>query len=285
MRGPLATPTTAPPHPPHAPRRQVHWPVATVSQGNVTNNATISTDPACDYTHPATYNEKACRLSTWRAMVQIWQSGGAKAIGVSNYNVTHFTEIIDAGLPLPSVVQNPYHLYHSAMQADTIAFCRAHDILFLGYSPLGVPDYHLYPTTDAAGQPTGMSSSQLADPVVVDIATAIGRSPADVLLAWQWQQVRSRAPHAPPLPPSDCACGPARRTHSARREAALDAPPPPLPPVRVATRAGHPLQPAHDERGAHEGEPRRVRRHAVAVRDGAALRASAGQVRGRRQVV
>ena len=49
----------------------IHWPVATISQGNVTNNATISTDPACDYTHPATYDPKECRLSTWRAMVQV----------------------------------------------------------------------------------------------------------------------------------------------------------------------------------------------------------------------
>ena len=60
----------------------VHWPVATVSQGNVTNNATLSSDPTCDYTRP-TYNEKACRLSTWRAMVQVRR--GAECVCVCVY--------------------------------------------------------------------------------------------------------------------------------------------------------------------------------------------------------
>ena len=66
----------------------IHWPWQSKSAGNVTSNTTQSTDPACNTTSPV-YSESGCRLSTWKALVQIWASGGARAIGVSNYNVTH----------------------------------------------------------------------------------------------------------------------------------------------------------------------------------------------------
>lgn len=65
----------------------VHWPWDSKSAGNVTRNATESTDPLCNHTSPV-YDAAGCRISTWRALVTIWQSGGARAIGVSNYNVT-----------------------------------------------------------------------------------------------------------------------------------------------------------------------------------------------------
>jgi predicted oxidoreductase len=41
-------------------------------------------------------------------MVELWKSGVARAIGVSNYNSSHIKEIIDAGLPLPAVNQIPF---------------------------------------------------------------------------------------------------------------------------------------------------------------------------------
>ena len=108
-----------------------HWP---------TSPATPTIDPACDPAKP-TYNEKQCRLNTWAAYVQLWKSGMTKAIGVANYNASHLQEIIDAQMPLPSVNQIPFHIYNAASQADTLAFCRAHNITVLSYSPLGIPDY------------------------------------------------------------------------------------------------------------------------------------------------
>jgi diketogulonate reductase-like aldo/keto reductase len=59
----------------------IHWPWPSASKGNVTNNATQSTDPFCNTTALA-YDEVQCRLSTWRAMLQIYATGGARAIGV-----------------------------------------------------------------------------------------------------------------------------------------------------------------------------------------------------------
>jgi hypothetical protein len=64
--------------------------------------------------------------------VQIFKSGGARAIGVSNYNASQLQEIADAGLPLPSVVQNPFNVGHCASEMETIAFCKANNITFNG---------------------------------------------------------------------------------------------------------------------------------------------------------
>ena len=92
----------------------------------------------------ASYDEAQCRLSTWRALVSIWQSGGAKSIGVSNYNSSQLQEIADAGLPMPAVVQNPFNIGHSSAEMSTLAYCNAHNITFNGYSPFGVPDHKTY---------------------------------------------------------------------------------------------------------------------------------------------
>jgi len=151
----------------------VHWPSETDP------TAGVSTDPSC-IKAASTYNEKDCRISTWRAMVTIFQSGGAKAIGVSNYNQTHLQEIIDANLPLPSLNQCPFHLYRGVTTHQSlINFCRDHGVLFSGYSPLGVPDWWKYPGPDMAPTP-------MQDQRVVQIAKAHSVTEAQVLLQWQW---------------------------------------------------------------------------------------------------
>ena len=147
-----------------------HWPTASAK----------SQEPACNAGDPA-YNATLCRLDTWRALVQIFNSGGAKSIGVSNYYVEHLEEIRLAGMPMPAINQIPYHIYRSSSWAETQAYCQRHGILVNSYSPLGVPDWHSFPTT------TGMSPTQLVDPVVTAIAAAHGRTPAAVLLNWLWQ--------------------------------------------------------------------------------------------------
>lgn len=158
----------------------VHWPWDSASKGNVTNNQTTSTTPACNHSSPL-FNERDCRISTWEGMVDIWKSGKARAIGVSNYNVTHFEEIIAAGLPLPSLTQNPFHLYRSATQSDVIGFTARHGITFLSYSPFGVPDYHNY---TFPGAPAG---NQLEIPALQQLAQKYGATPAQVILQWMWQ--------------------------------------------------------------------------------------------------
>ena len=147
-----------------------HWPTATAA----------SKEPACNANDPA-YNATVCRLDTWRALVQIFNAGGAKAIGVSNYLVEHLEEIRLAGMPMPAINQIPIHIYRSSSWAETISYCQRHGIAVNAYSPLGVPDWHTFPTS------TGMSATQLVDPVVTAVAANHSRSPAAVILNWLWQ--------------------------------------------------------------------------------------------------
>ena len=154
----------------------VHWPLVTPSETEIT----ISSDPFCNLTSPSTYDEKKCRLSTWSAMVLLFKRGVVRSIGVSNYNTTHLQEIIDAGLPLPTANQvsfNPYN--YRTGRADLLQFCQKHQILLIGYSPLGVPDVHQFPT--------GMPRTLLEDPVIVSLAKEYNRTSAQILLRWAHQ--------------------------------------------------------------------------------------------------
>jgi len=114
-------------------------------------------------------------------MLSIFDSKRARAVGVSNYNVTHLQEIIDAGLRLPSYNQCPFHLYRSSSHNRLRDYCKANNVTFWGYSPLGVPDWQIFPTEN-----TGMSWTPMEDPAVVKIAAAHGVTPAQVLLQWQY---------------------------------------------------------------------------------------------------
>jgi diketogulonate reductase-like aldo/keto reductase len=161
----------------------VHWPLVTPSE-----QIPISSDPLCNLTASLTYNERKCRLSTWSAMIVLFQRGLVRSIGVSNYNTTHLQEIIDAGLPLPTANQvsfNPYN--YRTGRADLLQFCQKHQILLIGYSPLGVPDVHQFPTENRNKQPTGMSRTLLEDPVIVSLAKEYNRTPAQVLIRWAHQ--------------------------------------------------------------------------------------------------
>ena len=149
----------------------IHWPAQVVPQ---------SSDPYCRQGVP-THNERLCRLSTWKAMLDIYDSGKARAVGVSNYNSTHLQEIVDAGLRLPAYNQCPFHLYRSRTQQATREFCAKHNITFGGYSPLGVPDDQIYPPNN------GMAWTPMADDRVTKIAAAHSISPAQVLLQWHLQ--------------------------------------------------------------------------------------------------
>ena len=104
----------------------IHWPTQVVPQ---------SMDPNCR--QGPHYDERLCRLNTWRAMLEIFDSGKALSVGVSNFNITHLEEIANAGLRLPSVNQCPFHLYRSSSQQRLRDYCRGHNITFWGYSPLG----------------------------------------------------------------------------------------------------------------------------------------------------
>ena len=163
----------------------VHWPLVGHSAQSY---IPISSDPVCNITNSRTYDEKECRLSTWTAMLSLFDHGLARSIGVSNYNISHLQEIIDASLPLPTANQvsfNPYN--YRTGRADLLAFCQKNRIQIIAYSSLGVPDVHQFPTEHPIQGSTGMSPTLLEDPVITSLAKDYNRTSAQILLRWAHQ--------------------------------------------------------------------------------------------------
>ena len=144
----------------------IHWPGP---PGN-------SSDPACQG-NPPTW--RACRQSTWKAMVDIYKSGKALAIGVSNFERNHLEDILAMGdsVPLPAVNQVEFHPYWH--EDDLVSYCKSFNITFNGYSPLGCPDW--------APFQHHWDKTILQEDVVQQIARTHSRTPAQVLLRWELQ--------------------------------------------------------------------------------------------------
>lgn len=108
------------------------------------------------------------RLHSWQALSQIYESGKARAIGVSNYTVRHLSELLDASDITPAVNQIEFHPFIYGDQKETLDFCRKHGIAVEAYSPLA-------------------HGHRMNDPVLTRIAENYGKSVAQVLLRWAWQ--------------------------------------------------------------------------------------------------
>lgn len=116
-------------------------------------------------------------LDTWGAMEAVLAAGLTKSIGVSNFNESQMQRIIDNSKTKPVVNQVEIHPYLS--QEGLVQWCKAHDVVVTGYSPLGSPDR----PWAQAGEP-----SLLEDPKILAIATAHKKSPAQILIKWQIQR-------------------------------------------------------------------------------------------------
>ncbi len=106
------------------------------------------------------------RRDSWRALEALYAEQRAHAIGVSNFMVPHLDELAAEARVLPAV--NQIEVSPFLQQRDVRAWCAAHDVVVEAYSPL-------------------TKGARLADPVVVDVARRVGRTPAQALLRWGLQ--------------------------------------------------------------------------------------------------
>ena len=109
------------------------------------------------------------RLDTWRAMQELLDSGKVRAIGVSNYMVRHLEELLAVAEHPPSVNQIELSPYNWASRRDVLDLCAANGVAVEAYSPL-------------------TKGRKLADPPLVAIAQAHGKSTAQVLVRWALQK-------------------------------------------------------------------------------------------------
>ena len=106
-------------------------------------------------------------VNAWKSMVEIYKSGRAKAIGVSNFKENHLNAIIDATGFVPHMNQVERHPF--LQRKDLYDFCTKLGIHMTAYSPLG----------------SGFLPK--IAPYVEDVAKKHGKSAAQVILRWHLQ--------------------------------------------------------------------------------------------------
>lgn len=119
---------------------------------------------------PGTDDQKA-----YKVMERFVKDGKIRAIGLSNYHEKSFGEIMKIASIPPAVVQNEVHPYHQ--ERHTKAFLKKFGTQMEAWYPLGGRN-----TYGEGGKDTLFS-----DPVIVAIARAHGKSPAQILLRWHMQ--------------------------------------------------------------------------------------------------
>ena len=108
-------------------------------------------------------------VETWQVFERILATGRARSIGVSNFLVPHLERLLAETDIVPAVDQIELHPYHQ--QPDVVAFAGYHDIRIEAWGPLGQGKYPL-----------------LELPEITEIASAHGKTAAQVVLRWHLQE-------------------------------------------------------------------------------------------------
>jgi aldehyde reductase len=116
------------------------------------------------------YDNGVTLLDTWRAMESLVDRGRCRAIGLSDISLNEVMPIYESARIKPAVVQVESHPY--LPETELLEFCKEKGVVFLAFAPLG----------------HGMRPGLLEDPVISAIATRVGKTPAQVLLAWAVQR-------------------------------------------------------------------------------------------------
>lgn len=104
---------------------------------------------------------------TWRAFEKLYKDKKVRAIGVCNFHEHHLKEIFEIA-EVKSMV-NQVELHPNLTQEPLRAFCKENDIVVEAWSPLG-------------------SGKMLDNPEIKKLADKYGKTVAQVILRWDYQQ-------------------------------------------------------------------------------------------------
>jgi alcohol dehydrogenase (NADP+) len=116
------------------------------------------------------YDSGVTLLDTWRALESLVDHGKCRAIGLSDIGLNELLPIYESARIKPAAVQVEAHPY--LPETELLEFCKEKGIVLLAFAPLG----------------HGMRPGLLEDPVISAIAIRVGKTPAQVLLAWAVQR-------------------------------------------------------------------------------------------------
>lgn len=106
-------------------------------------------------------------VETWKALIELRDSGRVTSIGVSNFQPEHLERIVEATGVTPAVNQIEVHPYFANNQVRE--FSKNMGVAVEAWSPLGKGD-------------------EFSDPALIELAERLGRSVPQVILRWHLQR-------------------------------------------------------------------------------------------------
>jgi diketogulonate reductase-like aldo/keto reductase len=116
------------------------------------------------------YDDGVTLEETWAAMESLVDEGLTRAIGLSDIDAAGTRNVIENARIKPAVVEVESHPYHPQWELHDL--CTTHGIILLAFASLG----------------HGLEPRLLDDPLITSIAASVGKTPAQVLLAWGIQR-------------------------------------------------------------------------------------------------
>jgi diketogulonate reductase-like aldo/keto reductase len=143
----------------------VHWPIAAEKDEN--HMPKIGADGKYVIKKDLTENPEP----TWRAMEELYRSGKARAIGVSNWTIEGLQKMFKFAEVKPMVNQIEIHPF--LPNTTLVDFCLENGVLPAAYSPLG-----------SQNQVPNTGEKVRTDKTLNEVAERSGNDLAQVLLAW-----------------------------------------------------------------------------------------------------
>ncbi len=103
------------------------------------------------------------RGQTWKALVNLYEQGKCRAIGVSNYTIRHLVELLADSSVVPAVNQVEFSPF--LYQKQLLDFCRSKQIQLEAYCSL-------------------TRGERLNDKTLTSIAAKYNKTPAQILIRW-----------------------------------------------------------------------------------------------------
>ncbi|MFV0364189.1 MAG: aldo/keto reductase [Suipraeoptans sp.] len=108
-------------------------------------------------------------LEAWKGMEKLYASGKVKAIGVSNFQISHLKELMKTAKITPAV--NQIEAHPKLRNQEVIDFCHEEGIAVTAWSPLGASKNNL-----------------IENSTLIEIAKKYNKTTAQVMLRWNIQR-------------------------------------------------------------------------------------------------
>lgn len=108
-------------------------------------------------------------VDTWRAMIELYEAGKIRAIGVSNFQIHHLKELKNEGLLQPMI--NQIETHPEFPQNELHDYMKENGIIHEAWGPLGQG-----------------KSELLIHPILAEIGQKYFKTPAQVVLRWHLER-------------------------------------------------------------------------------------------------